>query len=138
MVDAAFCIPYTVTQVLMGEPPGLGWYTDEKLESKEILDFSKKVKVTVDQEMDKAYFAEDRLSARVEITTNAGDTLEKYVKIPLGDPRNPLSKAEIEAKFRSQAAHCLDAETIDTVVDKIFDFENIEDISTFMPMLIAR
>jgi 2-methylcitrate dehydratase PrpD len=138
MVDAAFCIPYTVTQVLMGEPPGLGWYTDEKLASEEILNFSKKVKVTVDEEMDKAYFAEDRLSARVEITTNTGDSLEKYVKIPLGDPKNPLSKAEIEAKFRSQAAHCLDAETVDTVVDKIFDFENIEDISTFMPMLIAR
>ena len=74
MVDAAFCIPYTVTQVLMGEPPGLGWYTDAKLESEEILNFSKKVKVTVDEEMDRAYFAEDRLSARVEITTNAGDT----------------------------------------------------------------
>jgi 2-methylcitrate dehydratase PrpD len=96
------------------------------------------VKVTVDQEMDKAYFAEDRLSARVEIVTTGGDTLEKYVKIPLGDPKNPLSKAEIEAKFRSQAAHCLDNQTVDTVVEKIFDFENIEDISTFMPMLIAR
>jgi len=95
------------------------------------------VKVTVDQEMDQAYFAEDRLSARVEIVTEAGDTLEKYVRIPLGDPRNPLSKDEIETKFRNQAAHCLDPETVDTVVDKIFDFENIEDISEFMPMLIA-
>jgi 2-methylcitrate dehydratase PrpD len=138
MVDAAFCIPYTVTQVLMGEPPGLGWYTDEKLASEEILNFSKKVKVSIDEEMDKVYFAEDRLSARVEIVTKAGDKLEKYVGIPLGDPRNPLSKAEIEAKFRNQAAHCLDAQTIDTVVDKINDFENIEDISDFMPMLIAR
>ena len=88
--------------------------------------------------MDKAYFAEDRLSARVEIVTRAGDTLEAYVKIPLGDPRNPLSKAEIETKFRNQAAHCLDPQTIDTVVDKILNFENVEDISTFMPMLIAH
>jgi 2-methylcitrate dehydratase PrpD len=138
MVDAEFCIPYTVTMVLMGEPPGLGWYSSEKLESEEILNFSKKVKVTVDQEMDRAYYAEDRLSARVEIVTKAGNTLEKYVGIPLGDPRNPLSKTEIEAKFRNQAACCLDPQTVDAVVDKIYDFENIEDISAFMPMLIGH
>ena len=58
--------------------------------------------------------------------------------VPLGDPRNPLSKAEIEAKFRNQAAHCLDRQTVDTVVEEIYDFENIKDISVFMPKLIAN
>ena len=58
--------------------------------------------------------------------------------LALGDPRNPLSKEEIETKFRNQAAHCLDPQTIDTVVDKILNFEKIDDISTFMPMLIAQ
>jgi 2-methylcitrate dehydratase PrpD len=135
MVDAQFCIPYTVTMVLLGLHPGPAWYTDENLESKEILDLSKKVRVELDPELDKAYFERDQLSARVEITTKGGATFETYVEIPRGDPRNPLTDREIEDKFRNQALYSLQEEEVEEAIRTIYDFENLDSVSDLMSLL---
>jgi 2-methylcitrate dehydratase PrpD len=135
MVDAQFCIPYTVTMVLMGFHPGPAWYTQENLESKEILDLSKKVRVELDPELDKAYFERDQLSARVEITTKGGETFETYVEIPRGDPRNPLTRGEIEDKFRNQALYSLEEDEVEEAMRTIYDFENLDSVSDLMSLL---
>ena len=135
MVDAQFCIPYTATMVLLGLHPGPAWYTQENLKSEEILNLSKKVKVELDPELDNAYFEEDRLSARVEIFVENGERFETFVGIPTGDPRNPLTQQEIEGKFRNQAAYVLEEEEIERVIAKIYDLENIEDVSDLMSSL---
>ena len=135
MVDAQFCIPYTTTMVLLGIHPGPAWYTQENLESEDILNLSKKVKVELDPELDNAYFEEDRLSARVEIFTENGERFETFTGIPTGDPRNPLSDQEIESKFRNQAAYVLEEGEIDRVIEQIYDLENIEDVSDLMSSL---
>jgi 2-methylcitrate dehydratase PrpD len=135
MVDAQFCIPYTVTMVLLGLHPGPAWYTDENLNSEEILSLSKKVRVEVDPELDKAYFERDQLSARVEITTQAGEKHETFVGIPRGDPRNPLTDREIEGKFRNQAEYVLEGNEIERVIGSILDFEKLADVSELMSLL---
>jgi 2-methylcitrate dehydratase PrpD len=135
MVDAQFCIPYTSTMIMMGYHPGPAWYTEENLKSEKIFNFSKKVKVKLDPELDKGYFEEDQIAARVEITTIKGDKLEKLVNIPSGDPRNPLSNQKIEDKFRNQALYSLEANQVERIIEKIYEFETIEDISTLMSLL---
>jgi len=135
MVDAQFCIPYTTTMVLLGLHPGPAWYTDENLESQAILDLSRKVRVELDSELDKAYFDRDQLSARVEVTTRAGQTFEEYVEIPRGDPRNPLSDREVEDKFRNQALYSLKEEEVEKAIEVIADFENLDSVSDLMSLL---
>jgi len=135
MVDAQFCIPYTATMVLLGLHPGPAWYTQDNLKSEEILNLSKRVKVELDPELDNAYFEENRLSARVEIFAENGERFETFVGIPTGDPRNPLTQQEIEGKFRNQAAYVLEEKEIERVIGKIYDLENIEDISDLMSFL---
>jgi 2-methylcitrate dehydratase PrpD len=135
MVDAQFSIPYTVTMALLGIHPGPAWYTPENLKDEEIINFSKKIKVEVDPELDKAYFEEDKISAHMIITTQNGEKLEKYVGTPSGDPRNPLSQQEIEDKFRNQAFYSLKVDEVEMIMEKIYEFETIEDISTLMSLL---
>jgi 2-methylcitrate dehydratase PrpD len=135
MVDAQFCIPYTVTMVLLGFHPGPAWYTDENLKSEEVLELSKKVRVEVDPELDKAYFDRDQLAARVEIKTRRGGTLETFVDVPTGDPRNPLTVEEIEDKFRNQALYALDEEEVEDAMGMIADFENLDSVSGLMSLL---
>jgi len=138
MVDAEFCIPHTVSMVLLGYHPGPSWYTDENFKSERVLNLSKKVKVEIDPEMDRAYFEEDKLSARVEIVTEKGEKLERFVDIPKGDPLNPLTDQEIEEKFRNQASYSVKEEEIETVIRKIYDLENIDDISDLMVSLAGK
>lgn len=135
LVDAQFCIPYTVTMVLMGIHPGPEWYTPERLRSEHVLDASRKVRIKIDPVLDKAYFEKNQLSARVEIQTKQGQRFEAFVDVPRGDPRKPLSSQEIEDKFRNQAAYALPEEEIDRVIDSVYGFENILDISNLMAHL---
>ena len=135
MVDAQFSIPYTVTMALLGIHPGPAWYTPENLKNEDILNLSKKVKVETDPDIDKAYFEEDKISARVVITTQKGEKFEKYVGTPSGDPRNPISQQEIEDKFKDQASYSLKPDEVEPIIQKIYEFEDIEDISTLMSLL---
>lgn len=135
MVDAQFSIPYTVSMVLLGEHPGPAWYTPENLQSDTIAKIMKKVTVETDPEIDQAYFDDDKISARVQITTTAGDRFEKFIGVPSGDPQRPISQGEIEDKFRNQALYSLKPNQIDQVIETICQFETIEDIAAFMPLL---
>ena len=135
MVDAEFSFPYTVSMVLLGLPPGPSWYTDEQLKSKEILSLSKKIKVEVDAALDRAYFEENRISARVEILKENGERFEKFVGIPKGDPLNPLTDGEREEKFRHLAAYSLKNHEIEAVIERVYELEKTDDISEMMSTL---
>ena len=93
------------------------------------------MRVELDSELDKAYFDKDQLSARVEVTTKAGQTFEEYVEIPRGDPRNPLSDGEVEDKFRNQALYSLNEEEVEEAIEVIADFENLDSVSDLMSLL---
>ncbi len=121
--------------VLLGEHPGPAWYTPENLQSDTIAKIMKKVTVETDPEIDQAYFDDDKISARVQITTTAGDRFEKFIGVPSGDPQRPISQGEIEDKFRNQALYSLKPNQIDQVIETICQFETIEDIAAFMPLL---
>lgn len=135
MVDAQFSIPYTVSMVLLGEHPGPAWYTPEKMQSDAVAKIMKKVSVETDPEIDRAYFDENKISARVRITTTDGNRFEKFVGVPSGDPQRPISQSEIEGKFRNQALYALAPDEVDQVMDKIDALEKLEDVGDLMSLL---
>ncbi len=135
MVDAEFCIPYTVSMVLLGYHPGPLWYTDENLKNEKVLNLSKKVKVEIDPNLDKAYFETKRPSARVEILKGNGERLKRFVDIPKGDPLNPLTDQEIDEKFRHLASYNLRDQEIEAVIERARELEKISDISELMSVL---
>lgn len=138
MVDAQFSIPYTVAMVLLGEHPGPAWYTPENFQSDSVAKIMKKVTVETDPDIDRDYFDDDKISARVEIDTKAGDRFETYVDVPSGDPQRPLSQSEIEDKFRNQAMYALDPADVDRVMKTIYSFEKLDDIGDLMSMLMGN
>ena len=97
--------------------------------------FSKKVKVKFDPELDKGYFEEDQIASRVEIVTINDDKLDKLVYIPSGDPRNPLTQEEIENKFRNQAADTLNEEDISRAINMHNHFDKLDNITDLTAIL---
>ena len=134
-VDAQFCIPYTAAMVVSGIEPGPGWYSDDKLQSSEIAALAAKITVNLDSELDLAYHQDGEQAARVEVTTTWGEIFNLAVRIPKGDPRNPLSPAELKTKFKNQAAYVLDCEAVDQVVDLIENLDHLDDLSALLAML---
>jgi hypothetical protein len=49
--------------------------------------------------------------------------------------QRPISQGEIEDKFRNQALYSLEPHQVDPIIETIYRFETIEDISAFMLLL---
>ncbi|MDH3378428.1 MAG: MmgE/PrpD family protein, partial [Gammaproteobacteria bacterium] len=82
-----------------------------------------------DPDIDAAY--PRHWSARVEVDTADGRTLQHSIATPKGDPENALTRKEIETKARSLAAFANGATQgeIDTIIAAVWQLEKIDDIN---------
>lgn len=134
-VDAQFSIPYSAALVARGYRPGPGWYLDERQKDEKITALAAKVKVIMDPELERVYLEEGEQTARVEIVTAKGERFSEFVKVPKGDPRNPLSGSDVEDKFREQASFVLGDKETDEVLQMINQFEQLDQITDLMALL---
>ena len=86
----------------------------------ETLDLCKKVKAVVDDRAEAHYPTNMSGVARVEIE---GESFEKMVVDPKGEPNNFLSDAEMRNKFDTLAAPYLDPESLDQLAKGILDLD---------------
>ncbi|MFZ0797663.1 MAG: hypothetical protein WAM98_07735, partial [Terriglobales bacterium] len=128
-------LPYVIAAALVDRQ-----VTPAQFEMKKIMDPTiraqlKKVEVVADPEIEKVFPALQRVI--VNITTTAGRTLSKQLDYPKGDPRNPLSDAEIEEKFRALAEGVLSAKAQDKLIEAIRSLEKCESVSKLMALMKA-
>src|ERR1700688_3564036 len=100
--------------------------TPVQFEMKKIMDPTiraqlKKVEVVADPEIEKVFPALQRVI--VNITTTDGRKFSKQLDYPKGDPRNPLSDAEVEEKFAALAEGVLSAGAQKKLKDAIWNLE---------------
>jgi 2-methylcitrate dehydratase PrpD len=75
------------------------------------------------------------VQARVEIECEDGSTLSARCDHPRGSPENPLSRSQIEAKFRSYAESALPPSAIPKIIAVVNDLENLGSVRKLMDML---
>src|SRR4029434_8549854 len=76
------------------------------------------------------------VQAVVEIDTD-GTTLKARCEHPRGSPENPLSRAQIESKFRTYAEGVLSPSAISGTLDAVNNLENLGSVRQLMDMLRA-
>ncbi len=126
-------LPYVIAAALVDRQ-----VTPAQFEMKKIMDSAiraqlKKVEVVADPEIEKAFPALQRVI--VNITTNDGRTLTKRLDYPKGDPRNPLTDAEIEEKFAALAEGVLSAAAQKKLKDAIWNLEKAASVSKLMGLM---
>ncbi len=77
----------------------------------------RRVDVNADEMLEEKFPAEWPARARIDLTD--GRRLEKYVEHPKGDPGNPLSWAELIAKFKSLAVPIVSSARSDEIVTSV-------------------
>jgi 2-methylcitrate dehydratase len=128
-------LPYVIAAALADRQ-----VTPAQFEMKKIMDPTiraqlKKVEVVADPEIEKVFPALQRVI--VNITTTEGRTFSKQLDYPKGDPRNPLSDAEIEEKFSALADGVLSNGAQKKLVDAIWNLEKVGSVSKLMAMMKA-
>jgi 2-methylcitrate dehydratase PrpD len=119
VVDAQFSVPHTVTMVLHGVQPGWAWVTPEMLSNQATVDWSRRVRVTVDPALTALFHERGRIGAHVALTLNDGRQVKGYTECPLGDTANPMTTERLHAKFRGLTAPVLGADRADALLEKL-------------------
>ncbi len=111
-------LPYMVAVALADGDVSLRSYDDARLHDRKLRRLMQLITVSEDPELTREHAGElPSWPSTMQIVLNSGETLRAKIRDPKGHPRNPLSDAELAAKFfalsdgvihRSQAQRLLD------------------------------
>lgn len=122
-------LPYVIAAAVADRQVTPLQFTDEKIMDPVIRAQLPKVKVIADPEIEAVFPELQRV--RVVIQTTDGRTFEKELDFPKGDPRNPLTDAEISGKM-SALAHGIatpeDVERMQAAIDCADDFDDVREL----------
>lgn len=134
-VDAQFSIPYTVAVAITKGDVFIDDFSTEKIKTNtQVLNLAKKVKVIADQ----APMFPGLTPSVVNIKTRDGKVYSQLVEFLKGDIRNPLTKEEIEKKFKKCTAFSLKpipTGKIDKIINAVNNLEDVENVSEIVTLL---
>jgi 2-methylcitrate dehydratase len=129
-------LPYVIAAALVDRQVTPAQFTPERIRDPQIRAQLPKVEVVADHEIERLFPALQR--AIVSIRTTSGEEFTKQLDYPKGDPRNPLSDTEIEAKFEASADGVLPRLRQKSVRDAVWSVEKLESVSPMMQLLQAE
>lgn len=97
VTSAKMSTPYAVAACLSTGRAGLAEFSDARIVDPVILALTKKVKVTLSEELDNQ--VPRKRPAIIEIRTTDGNRFVERVDIPRGEPETPLSAEALDTKF---------------------------------------
>ncbi|MEM7745349.1 MAG: MmgE/PrpD family protein [Pseudomonadota bacterium] len=125
---ARFSLPYCAGVMALRGAVVPGDFSDTALADPSIRDIAAKVTVTEDAKAEAAFPA--RRSAMVTIRTQRGATHSHRRPTRKGDPDDPLSDAELMAKFHGLANPVIGADRARQLAEALATLDTIEDVRT--------
>jgi 2-methylcitrate dehydratase len=129
-------LPYVIAAALVDRQVTPAQFTPEKIMDPAIRAQLRKVEVVGDPEIEKVFPALQRVI--VTIRTTSGYEFTRQLDYPKGDPRNPLSDAEIEEKFAALAGPVLSRAAQTKVREAVWNLEKLDSVTSLMKLLKAR
>jgi 2-methylcitrate dehydratase PrpD len=132
-IDAKYSIPFTCAVAMAKGNVTLRAYTEEGLRDPEVLAMADRVSYRPAPEFDTSY-----RNPAVEVRTRDGRVLTRQASAIPGDARRPLSRNQVEAKFRECllfSATPVAAANIDRAIRLIDNLEQVEDATEIVRLL---
>jgi 2-methylcitrate dehydratase PrpD len=103
-----------------------GQFAHERVMRADVQRLLGNTEVVADAELNKLY--PDKFPARVTVRTNDGRTFTEMREFPKGDPQEPLTPSEIEAKFLDNVAGRFDARTSKDIATRIRNLQDLRSV----------
>ncbi len=126
-LEGKFSAPFSIAVAILDRAAGLRQYVDAKAADRAVQTLMRKVKLVPDARLDAAGFEHPR--ATLEIRLRDGRSYRVVSRPPRGHPKNPLSRRELEDKFRDCAGPHLEARAIERIIDTIRSIESVRSVS---------
>ncbi|MBZ5569973.1 MAG: MmgE/PrpD family protein [Acidobacteriia bacterium] len=128
-------LPYVIAAALVDRQVTPAQFTPEKIMDPAIRAQLPKVEVVGDPEIEKVFPALQRVI--VTIRTTSAQEFTKQLDYPKGDPRNPLSDAEIEEKFTALAGPVMGRAAQKKVREAVWNLEKLDSVTGLMKLMKA-
>jgi 2-methylcitrate dehydratase len=127
-------LPYCVAVALVDHEITTHSFSDEKMKDPRIWEVIDKIKGEASLEFEEMFPAKQ--PSKVVLTTKDGQRYEEYLEYPKGDPREPMTIEDLEAKFGALSADWLSTDRQKAVKETIFSAETMS-CRQFMKQLVA-
>ncbi|MGD2271328.1 MAG: MmgE/PrpD family protein [Desulfobacterales bacterium] len=136
--DVAFSAPFLIALLLHHIPPGPSFFSEEPLRDDAIGRTARKVTIREWDEASQLYPLVNReLMSKVSITLRDGKVNKQTVRIPKGDPRNPMSEEELFEKFDTLATPVLGRHKSEEIYQKIiYELEDLRSVRELTDLLM--
>ncbi len=125
-------LPYCIAAAIVDRQITTNSFSEEKMKDERIWGVIDKIKGEASVEFEKMFPAKQ--PSRVTVHTSDGRTHSEYLEYPKGDPREPMSMDDLQAKFNALADGLLSEERRQEVHNTIFAADRM-DCRDFMQKL---
>jgi len=117
-------LPYCLAAAIVDHQITTQTFSDEKLKDERIWGVIDKIKGEASQEFEKMFPAKQ--PSKVVVRTTDGKEYSEYLEYPKGDPREPMTMEDLEAKFNGLSAELLNSDRQRQIKDMIFACEHLK------------
>jgi 2-methylcitrate dehydratase PrpD len=128
------CLQYTMAEALYAGSLGKNAYSEEMRLNPEVLALAGKVEYSVDP----AFPGPGRFKGAVRVTLTDGRVLEEIEEYNRGSAENPMSDAELRAKFDDNAGGFLSGAQRDRLAQEVGRTENLPNVQTLVDLTIGK
>jgi 2-methylcitrate dehydratase len=123
--SADHSMPYTVAVAIIHGAVEEKHFDDKYLRDPQIMSLTRKVKVKATDEADRRM--PEAMLCKMEVVTSAGESHTAVVEYHKGHWKNPMSDAEVEAKFRRLAGEVLTDSQSQRLLEALWGFDELAD-----------
>lgn len=126
---ARFSVFYCIACAMIHGEVGVGQFAEQYLADPVVTRVLPGINVSVSKEMNALY--PGKWASKIELTTKTGNSYNKFVEYPKGDPENTMTDKEIENKYMSLAGMKLTGSRANELLEKCALIENCPNIRHF-------
>ncbi len=133
VLNAQMSLRYNLAVAIYDRQAYLEQFTPQRIVDPQVVALSKRVEIEIDPDIDRAY--PEIYGGKVTIVTKQGTTLTRQVDYSRGMPENPMSRAEIDAKFMSLASAAVgepEAGAILTAARSLFEAGSVRTLADLL------
>lgn len=117
-------LPYCIAAALVDHQVTTQSFSEEKLQDKRIWEVIDRIKGEASMEFEKMFPAKQ--PSKVAVRTKDGREFSEYLEYPKGDPREPMTTEDLEAKFDALSSKLLSPERRKEIREVIFACEKMK------------
>ena len=133
VMAARVSVPYCIAISAVDRELTQAQFSPARINDPVVREVLANTEVVADAQLNQLY--PDKFPARVTITLKNGTSYQETVLFPKGDPQDPLSAADLEAKFRGNVAAMLSPARAGKLLDAIHalpDARNVNDLTSLL------